>query len=76
MMSTRTQVHTSMRVDKQPESGYEGDDLPITEGKITELVKQLLGGRAPEVDEVHPEFQKVLDVVRLSSLKCLCNIAW
>ena len=37
---------------------------------------KLLGGKAPGVDEVHPEFLKALDVVGLSWLTRLCNIAW
>ena len=32
------------------------------------MVRKLLGGRAPGVDEVRPEFLKALDVVGLSWL--------
>uniref|UniRef100_A0A3P9BAF5 Reverse transcriptase domain-containing protein n=1 Tax=Maylandia zebra TaxID=106582 RepID=A0A3P9BAF5_9CICH len=46
------------------------------EVSVTEAVKQLLGGRAPGVDEVRPEFLKALDVVGLSWLTRLCNVAW
>ena len=41
-------------------------DSPITGPEVTELVKKLHGGRVPEVDEIHPEFLKALDVVGLS----------
>ena len=40
------------------------------------MVRKLLGGRAPGVDEVRPEFLKALDVVGLSWLTRLCSIAW
>ncbi|KAI3364655.1 hypothetical protein L3Q82_011436 [Scortum barcoo] len=34
------------------------------------------GGKAPGVDEIRPEYLKSLDVVGLSWLTRLCNIAW
>ncbi|KAI3366592.1 hypothetical protein L3Q82_009277 [Scortum barcoo] len=37
---------------------------------------KLLGGKAPGVDEIRPEYLKSLDVVGLSWLTRLCNIAW
>ena len=40
------------------------------------MVEKLRSGRAPGVDEVHPKFLKALDVVGLSWLTQLCNIAW
>ncbi|KAK3552040.1 hypothetical protein QTP70_031577 [Hemibagrus guttatus] len=48
----------------------------ITQAEVTEVVQQLLGGKAPGVDEIRPEYLKSLDVVGLSWLKRLCNIAW
>ena len=39
-------------------------------------VKQLRSGSTQGVDKIHPEFLKALDVVRLSLLTYLCNIAW
>ncbi|KAI3362912.1 hypothetical protein L3Q82_011508, partial [Scortum barcoo] len=44
--------------------------------KVTEVVRKLLGGKAPGVDEIRPEYLKSLDVVGLSWLTRLCNIAW
>ncbi|KAI3363179.1 hypothetical protein L3Q82_011552 [Scortum barcoo] len=44
--------------------------------EVTEVVRKLLGGKAPGVDEIRPEYLKSLDVVGLSWLTCLCNIAW
>ncbi|KAK3514042.1 hypothetical protein QTP70_002494 [Hemibagrus guttatus] len=41
-----------------------------------EVVQQLLGGKTPGVDEIRPEYLKSLDVVGLSWLTRLCNIAW
>ncbi|TWW81841.1 R2 Retrovirus-related Pol polyprotein from type I retrotransposable element [Takifugu flavidus] len=40
------------------------------------VVKKLLVGKAPGVDEIRPEFLKALDVVGLSWLTRFCNIAW
>ncbi|XP_019729966.1 uncharacterized protein LOC109518523 [Hippocampus comes] len=40
------------------------------------MVKKLLGGKAPGVDEIHPQFLKALHAVGLSWLTCLCNIVW
>ncbi|KAK3568863.1 hypothetical protein QTP86_018965 [Hemibagrus guttatus] len=51
-------------------------DSFITQAEIAEVVQQLLGGKAPGVDEIHPEYLKSLDVVGLSWLTHLCNIAW
>ncbi|TWW54485.1 hypothetical protein D4764_0145930 [Takifugu flavidus] len=48
----------------------------ISGAEVAEVVKKLLGGRAPGVDEIRPEFLKALDVVGLSWLTRLCNIAW
>ena len=48
----------------------------ITGAEVIEVVKKLHGGRAPGVDEICPEFLKALDVVGLSWLTHLCNIAW
>ena len=43
---------------------------------ITEVVCKLLSGKAPGMDEIHPEYLKSLGVVGLSWLTCLCSIAW
>ncbi|KAK3564675.1 hypothetical protein QTP86_024820 [Hemibagrus guttatus] len=51
-------------------------DSFITQAEVTEVVQQLLGGKAPGVDEIRPECLKSLDVVGLSWLTRLCNIAW
>ncbi len=48
----------------------------ITRAEVTEVVKKLLGGKAPGVDEIRPEYLKSLDVVGLSWLTRLCSIAW
>jgi len=49
---------------------------PISGAEVAEVVKKLLGGKAPGLDEVRPEFLRALDVVGLSWLTPLCNIAW
>uniref|UniRef100_A0A669C209 Reverse transcriptase domain-containing protein n=1 Tax=Oreochromis niloticus TaxID=8128 RepID=A0A669C209_ORENI len=67
---------TDTSSEEEAESGDEGNDPPISGVEVTEAVKQLLGGRAPGVDEVRPEFLKALDVVGLSWLTRLYNVAW
>ena len=56
--------------------GDSGVGSPISEAEVAEVVKKLLGGRTPGVDEVHPEFLKALDVVGPSWVTRLCSIAW
>ncbi|KAK3526376.1 hypothetical protein QTP70_025405 [Hemibagrus guttatus] len=51
-------------------------DSFITQAEVTEVVQQLLGGKALGVDEIRPEYLKSLDVVGLSWLTRPCNIAW
>ncbi|KAK3539603.1 hypothetical protein QTP70_010243 [Hemibagrus guttatus] len=60
------------------EPGAEDSEVDsfITQAEVTEVVQQLLGGKAPGVDEIRPEYLKSLDVVGLSWLTHLCNIAW
>ena len=41
---------------------------PISGAEVAEVVEKLLGGKAPGVDEVRPEFLRALDVVGLSWL--------
>ncbi|KAI3364544.1 hypothetical protein L3Q82_011327 [Scortum barcoo] len=43
-------------------------DSSITQAEVTEVVRKLLGGKAPGVDEIRPEYLKSLDVVGLSWL--------
>ena len=50
-------------------------DSPITGTEVTKVGKKLHDGRTPEVDKIHPEFLKALDVVELAWLTRLCNIA-
>ncbi|KAL7861723.1 hypothetical protein SRHO_G00131640 [Serrasalmus rhombeus] len=61
---------------EEAESGDMGIGLSITEAKVAKVVKKLLGGKAPGVDEICPEFLKALDVVGLSWLTRLFSIAW
>ncbi|TWW71625.1 hypothetical protein D4764_16G0001220 [Takifugu flavidus] len=53
-----------------------GTGSRISGAEVAEVVKKLLGGKAPGVDEIRPEFLKALDVVGLSWFTRLCNIAW
>ncbi|KAK3562016.1 hypothetical protein QTP86_024486 [Hemibagrus guttatus] len=60
---------------EEPEAEDSEVDSFITQAEVTEVVQQLLGGKAPGVDEIRPEYLKSLDVVGLSWLTRLCNIA-
>ncbi|KAK0141183.1 Craniofacial development protein 2 [Merluccius polli] len=60
---------------KEAGPGDSGVGSPISGAEVAEVVRKLLGGRAPGVDEVRPEFLKALDVVGLSWLTRLCSIA-
>ncbi|KAK3558549.1 hypothetical protein QTP86_019017 [Hemibagrus guttatus] len=61
---------------EEPEAKDSEVDSFITQAEVTEVVQLLLGGKAPGVDEICPEYLKSLDVVGLSWLTRLCNIAW
>ncbi|KAK3572660.1 hypothetical protein QTP86_001628 [Hemibagrus guttatus] len=61
---------------EEPEAEDSEVDSFITQAEVTEVVQQLLSSKAPGVDEIHPEYLKSLDVVGLSWLIRLCNIAW
>ncbi|KAI3368228.1 hypothetical protein L3Q82_007815 [Scortum barcoo] len=63
-------------VREEAEAGDSEVDSSITRAEVTEVVRKLLGGKAPGVDEIRPEYLKSLDVVGLSWLTRLCNIAW
>ncbi|KAK3526686.1 hypothetical protein QTP70_031467 [Hemibagrus guttatus] len=67
---------TDMPSVEEPEAEDSEVDSFITQAEITEVVQQLLSGKAPGVDEIRPEYLKSLDAVRLSWLTRLCNIAW
>ncbi|KAK3523662.1 hypothetical protein QTP70_006725 [Hemibagrus guttatus] len=61
---------------EEPEAEDSEVDSFITQAEVTEVVQQLLGGKAQGVDEIRPEYLKSLDVVGLSWLTRLCNITW
>ncbi len=53
-----------------------GEASPISLVEVTEVIKKLLSGKAPGVDEIGPEMLKVLDIVGLSWLARLFSVAW
>ena len=61
---------------KETEPEISGLGRPISGAEVAEAVKKLRGSGAPGVDEVRPGYLKALDVVGLSWLTRLCNIAW
>uniref|UniRef100_A0A3P9PV83 Reverse transcriptase domain-containing protein n=1 Tax=Poecilia reticulata TaxID=8081 RepID=A0A3P9PV83_POERE len=67
---------TNMPSVEEAEHGDSGLGSPISGDEVAEVVKKLLGGRAPGVDEIRPEFLKALDVAGLCWLTRLCNITW
>ncbi|KAI3369495.1 hypothetical protein L3Q82_007710 [Scortum barcoo] len=67
---------TDLPSNEEAEAGVSEVDSSITQAEVTEVVRKLLGGKAPGVDEIRPEYLKSLDVVGLSWLTRLCNIAW
>ena len=67
---------TVMSSGEEAEAGVSEVDSFITRAEVTEVVGKLLGGKAPGVDEIRPEYLKSLDVQGLSWLTRLCNIAW
>ncbi|KAK3528271.1 hypothetical protein QTP86_028687, partial [Hemibagrus guttatus] len=70
-----TDIQAALRnIPREPEDS-EVDSF-ITQAEVTEVVQQLIGGKAPGVDEIRPEYLNSLDVVGLSWLTRLCNIAW
>ncbi|KAK3530421.1 hypothetical protein QTP86_024466 [Hemibagrus guttatus] len=52
----------------EPEAEDSEVDSFITQAEVTEVVQQLLGGKALGVEEIRPEYLKSLDVVGLSLL--------
>ncbi|KAK7916510.1 hypothetical protein WMY93_012271 [Mugilogobius chulae] len=53
---------TATSSDEEAETGDSGGGSPITQAEVTEVVNKLLGGKAPGVDEIRPEYLKSLDV--------------
>ncbi|KAI3372720.1 hypothetical protein L3Q82_023182 [Scortum barcoo] len=70
------QSQSDLPSSEEAEAGDSEVDSSITRAEVTEVVRKLLGGKAPGVDEIRPEYLKSLDVVGLSWLTRLCNIAW
>ncbi|KAI3366640.1 hypothetical protein L3Q82_009329 [Scortum barcoo] len=69
-------IPSDLPSNEEAEAGDSEVDSSITQAEVTEVVHKLLGGKAPGVDEIRPEYLKSLDVVGLSWLTRLCNIAW
>ncbi|KAM4544083.1 uncharacterized protein V3H82_021885 [Fundulus diaphanus] len=53
-------TNTSSIAEAEPEDSGLGS--PISGAEVAEVVKKLLGGKAPGVDEIRPEYLKALDV--------------
>lgn len=53
-----------------------GEDSSVSLSKMAKVVKKVLGGKAPGVDESHPEMLKALDIIGLPWLTCLFIVVW
>ncbi|KAI3369843.1 hypothetical protein L3Q82_024419 [Scortum barcoo] len=62
--------------NEEAEAGDSEVDSSITQAEVTEVVKLAPQWQGAGVDEIRPEYLKSLDVVGLSWLTRLCNIAW
>ena len=51
----------------------EPGDPGISGAEVAEVVKKVLGGRTPRLDDIRPEFLMALDAVGLSWFTRLCN---
>ncbi|KAI3374010.1 hypothetical protein L3Q82_022568 [Scortum barcoo] len=59
---------TDLPSNEEAEAGVSEVDFVHHPSQVTEVVRKLLGGKAPGVDEIRPEYLKSLDVVGLSWL--------
>ncbi|KAI3352389.1 hypothetical protein L3Q82_005186 [Scortum barcoo] len=69
---------TDLPSSEEAEAGDSEVDSSITQAEVTEVVQFASSSVARRlgVDEIRPEYLKSLDVVGLSWLTRLCNIAW
>ncbi|KAI3369681.1 hypothetical protein L3Q82_024524 [Scortum barcoo] len=51
---------TDLPSNEEAEAGVSEVDSSITQAEVTEVVRKLLGGKAPGVDEIRPEYLKYL----------------
>ncbi|KAI3365903.1 hypothetical protein L3Q82_000733 [Scortum barcoo] len=49
---------TDLPSNEEAEDGDSEVDSSITQAEVTEVVRKLLGGKAPGVDEIRPEYLK------------------
>ncbi|KAI3377398.1 hypothetical protein L3Q82_008588 [Scortum barcoo] len=66
---------TDLPSNEEAEDGDSEVDSSITQAEVTEVVqRKLLGGKAPGVDEIRPEYLKSLDVVGLGTGECVFQL--
>lgn len=65
-----------MSIFKEADCEDTGKDKSTALAEVTKVVKKLLSGRMPGEDEICPEMLKAKDVVGLSWLALLFNVAW
>jgi len=67
---------TSTSSEEEAETEDSGEASPIYLADVTEVVKKLFRDKAPGADEIRPEMLKALDIVGVSWLTRLFNVAW
>ncbi|KAI3367202.1 hypothetical protein L3Q82_008254 [Scortum barcoo] len=67
---------TDLPSNEEAEAGVSEVDSSITQAEVTEVVRKLRSGKAPGWMRSALSTSKSLDVVGLSWLTRLCNIAW
>lgn len=67
-------IPTNMSSIEEAEIENFGEGLSITLAPVTGVVKKLLSGKSPVVDEIHAEMLKALDTVGLSWLTRLLSV--
>ncbi|KAI3362481.1 hypothetical protein L3Q82_012769 [Scortum barcoo] len=72
----RRTIGRPRRDSGKPSGASEGGSSTLPTLFTVQFEFKLLGGKALGVDEIRPEYLKSLDVVGLSWLTRLCNIAW
>ncbi|KAI3355273.1 hypothetical protein L3Q82_018130 [Scortum barcoo] len=73
LLTRISSIPPDMPSNEEAEAADSEVDSSITQAEVTEVVRKLLGGKAPGVDEICPEYLKSLDVVGLSWLTRLCK---
>ena len=67
---------TNMSSEEDVEFEELGESSLISLAELSEVVKKVLSGKAPGLDEIHPEIVRSLDIVGVSWLTLLLKAVW